>query len=302
MKILVTGSSGLVGSALVSFLTDGGHEILRLVRSKPRSGMPEIRWNPETGDVDLARLEGVEAVVHLAGENIASGRWTAEKKIRIRESRVRGTRLLCESLAHLEQPPRVLVCASATGYYGDRGEEVLREESPPGSGFLAEVCQAWEAAAEPARQKGMRVAHLRLGMVLSPKGGALARMLLPFRLGLGGVVGSGKQYWSWIALDDAVGAACHALTTEALQGPVNAVAPRSVTNREFAQTLGRVLGRPSLFPLPAFVARILFGQMAQELLLASTRVEPQRLLATGYSFRYPDLEGALRHLLGRAPL
>lgn len=299
MNVLVTGSTGLVGSALIPLLSSGGHRAIRLVRSQPRPGEDAVRWDPAAGTVETAGLEGLNAVVHLAGENIAAGRWTAEKKARIRDSRVKGTRLLCESLARLSQAPKVIVCASAIGYYGDRGEEILREESAPGTGFLAEVCREWEAAAEPAVKRGMRVAHLRFGVVLSPAGGALAKMLFPFRMGLGGVLGSGGQYMSWIAVDDAVGSIHHALVTETLKGPVNAVTPHPVTNREFTRTLGRVLGRPTLFPMPAFAARLAFGEMADELLLASTRVEPTRLLATRHAFRYPDLEAALRHLLGR---
>lgn len=295
MNVLVTGSTGLIGSALVSSLAAGGHRVTRLVRSQAGEG--SVRWDPEAAVLNAADLEGLEAVVHLAGENIAARRWTDEQKARIRDSRVKGTRLLCEALARLAQPPKTLICASAIGYYGDRGEEVLREESAPGTGFLPEVCREWEGAAEPARQKGMRVVHLRFGVVLSPAAGALGKMLFPFRMGAGGVIGSGGQYMSWIALDDAVGAIHHALGTGALEGPVNAVSPHPVTNREFTKALGRVLRRPTIFPMPAFAARIAFGEMADALLLASARVEPARLLATGYAFRYPELEGALRHLL-----
>jgi uncharacterized protein len=236
--------------------------------------------------------------VHLAGENIAE-RWTAAKKVRIRDSRVKGTQVLCEALAHLASPPKVLVSASAIGYYGDRGEEILTEESAPGTAFLSEVCRAWEAAADPARQKGIRVVHARFGVVLSTAGGALAKMLPPFRLGLGGVLGSGRQYLSWIALDDAVGAIQHAIVTDALQGPTNTVAPRAVTNQEFTKTLGAVLGRPTAVPFPAFAARLMFGEMADELLLASARVQPVKLAASRYGYRYPELEGALRHLLAK---
>ncbi|MGH8070764.1 MAG: TIGR01777 family oxidoreductase [Candidatus Entotheonellia bacterium] len=296
MNILVTGATGLIGSALGSSLTSTGHGVVRLVRAQPQSGEKAARWDPLAGTIDASAFEGVDAVVHLAGENIAE-RWTPAKKVKIRESRVKGTQILCEALARLASPPKVLVSASAIGYYGDRGEETLTDESPPGRGFLSEVCRAWEAATEPARQRGMRVIPLRFGVVLSGTGGALAKMLPPFRLGLGGVLGSGRQYMSWIALDDAVGAIQHAIVTDALQGPTNAVAPRAVTNQEFTKTLGAVLGRPTVIPLPAFAARLMFGEMADELLLASARVQPAKLLASGYGYRYPELEGALRHLL-----
>jgi hypothetical protein len=298
MKVLVSGSTGLVGSALVALLAKGGHGVLRLVRT--RSSRPdEIEWDPIGGRLDAPALEGIDAVVHLAGENIASGRWTAERKRRIRDSRVRGTALLSEALSKLSRPPKVLASASAIGYYGDRGDEVLREESGAGSSFLAGVCRDWEEAARPALDRAIRVAHLRFGVILSPKGGALQRMLLPFRLGAGGKLGSGKQYMSWISLDDAVGAIQHVVSRESLSGPVNVVAPTAVTNLEFTRTLGKVLSRPTVFPMPAFAARLVFGEMADELLLASARVEPGKLLAGRHAFQHPRLEGALRHLLGR---
>ena len=298
MNILVTGARGLIGRALVPFLTSDGHRVIRLVRSKAGSGAGDVAWNPTAGTLDRAAFGGLDAVVHLAGENIF-GRWTARKKARIRDSRGRATRLLCESLAQLSPPPRVLVCASAVGYYGDRGAEVLREESAPGNSFLAEVCREWEAATQVATEGGIRVVNLRFGMVLTPAGGALATMLLPFRLGLGGRFGNGRQFMSWIALDDLLEAVRHALTTEGLRGPVNVVAPNPVTNLEFTRTLGWVLGRPTLFPVPAFAARLVLGEMADALLLASARVDPARLLATGFRFRFPELESALRHLLGK---
>ena len=264
----------------------------------PPRGRRRCRWDPAKGEVDAAGLEGLDAVVHLAGENIASGRWNAVRKAAIRDSRVNGTRLLCDALAGLARPPKTLVCASAIGYYGDRGEELLTEESSPGTGFLPEVCREWEAASEPAARKGIRVVTLRIGVVLSPKGGALSRMLPLFRAGLGGVIGNGRQYVSWIALDDLVGIVLHALQSGELRGPVNAVAPVPVTNRELTEALGKVLSRPTLLPVPAFALRLAVGEMADALLLASARVVPRRLEETGYRFRFPELGGALRHLLG----
>jgi uncharacterized protein len=298
MRVLISGSTGLVGSALCTALTAAGHEITRLVRESPRSRQQEVHWDPQKGTIDAAKLEGFDAVVHLAGESIAAGRWTDKQKARIRESRVRGTTLLCETLAKLKSKPQVLVCASAIGFYGDRGETIVDETSPPGTDmFLVDVCQEWEGATQGASAAGIRVVNLRFGVVLSPKGGALAKMLLPFKLGAGGVLGDGKQYMSWIALDDAVGAIQHVIKSEAAHGPVNAVSPNPVTNYVFTKTLGKVLVRPTIFPVPAFAARLAFGQMADELLLASTRVQPVKLLETGYAFRYPELEGALRHVL-----
>lgn len=294
MRVLMTGSGGLIGQALLSFLTTNGHTVVRLTRS-PATGR-HILWNPDAGTVNTDDLEDFGAIVHLAGETIV-GRWTPEKKARILESRTKGTRLLCESLAHLRSRPIVLVSASAIGYYGDRGDQVLDEESSAGSLFLSEVAEAWEAGTEPAMRIGIRVVNLRIGFVLSKAGGGLAAMLLPFKLGIGGRVGCGLQYISWIALDDVVGAVSHALLSDTLRGPVNAVAPHPVTNLEFTKTLGRVLRRPTIFPLPAFAARLVLGEMANELLLASTRVNPSRLLASGYEFRFPDLPGALRHVL-----
>lgn len=297
MKILVTGSTGLVGSALVPHLARGGHNVSRLVRSKKGLAKAEVGWDPAAGTIDAAGLEGFDAVVHLAGENIAAGRWTSEKKARIRDSRVKGTRLLAETLSQLAKRPKVLVSASAIGYYGDRGKETMVEESGPGTGFLAEVCRAWEAAAEPAARSGIRVVHPRIGIVLSRDGGALKMTLLPFQLGIGGKIGSGEQYMSWISLDELVEVIQHVLTVDTLAGAVNAVAPRPVTNLEFTKALGRVLSRPTMVPLPAFVARLGLGEMAEELLLASARVEPARLVASGYKFRHPELEEALRHML-----
>jgi uncharacterized protein (TIGR01777 family) len=297
MNILVSGTNGLIGRALVSFLTAGGHHVTGLVRSQPRAESHDILWDPQQGIADVARLEGFDAVVHLAGENVL-GRWTAEKRARIRDSRVTGTRLLCEALARLSSPPQVVVSASAIGYYGNRNAEMLGEDSGAGHGFLPEVCRAWEEATRPAEEQGIRVVTARIGLVLSPSGGALAKMLLPFRLGVGGMVGTGEQYMSWVTLDDTVGAIHHALITNSVQGPLNITAPRPITNSEFTATLGHVLGRPTLIPLPAAVARLTMGEMADELLLTSTRVLPQKLEDTYYPFRHPELEGALRHVLG----
>jgi hypothetical protein len=282
LRVRVTGASGLVGSALLPSLAAEGHEAAALGRE----------WTP-------ADLEGADAVVHLAGENIGAGRWTAARKARIRESRVRGTRRLAQALAALPAPPRVLVSASAVGYYGDRPDEVLTEASAHGRGFLAEVCREWEAATEPAASAGIRVVRARFGVVLSPEGGALARMRLPFKLGLGGRIGSGRQGMSWIGIEDLVDALRFALRTPGLEGAVNVVAPEPVTNAEFSDTLGRVLKRPAILPMPAFVARLAFGEMAQELLLSSQHAIPSKLLAEGHRFRYPRLEAALRALLGR---
>lgn len=299
MRVAVSGSTGLVGSEVMTVLSAEGHEVVRLVRRVPAPGEKTVRWDPEAGVNDAGGLEGCDAVVHLAGENVGAGRWTAARKAAIRDSRVKGTRLLCEALAGLARPPKTLVCASAVGYYGDRGEEVLTEESPPGAGFLPGICREWEAASAAAAGKGIRVVALRIGMVLSPKGGALARMLPLFRAGLGGVLGSGKQYVSWVALDDLTGIVLHALSREELRGPVNAVTPRPVTNRELTEALGKVLSRPTLLPVPSFALRLAVGEMADPLLLASTRVAPRRLEETGYRFRFPELRAALRHLLGK---
>ncbi len=293
MRIVVSGSSGLVGSALVPALGAAGHEVVRLVRRPPGDG--EIRWDPAAGRLDAAALEGADAVVHLAGASIA-GRWSEQRKRQILGSRVDSTRLLAEALLGLEDPPATFVGASAIGFYGDRGDGLMDEDQSPGEGFLAEVCRRWEAAAGPLQQR-LRVAHLRIGVALSGRGGALKQMLTPFRLGLGGVIGPGTQYMSWVALDDLVAAFIFVLEHDTFAGPVNVVAPGAVTNRAFTRTLGRVLGRPTFVPMPAVVVRTLFGEMGKELLLASTRVAPHRLLNAGFSFRFPELEGALSHEL-----
>ncbi len=298
MRVLITGATGLIGSALSVFLKNEGHEVVGLTRREAKPDGSSISWNPAARSIDRDRLEGFGAVVHLAGENIAR-RWTEDARRRIRESRVEGTRFLCETLAELNQPPQVFIGASAIGYYGNRGDEILTESSAPGQGFLADICREWEAAADPARRRGLRVVNARLGVVLSPRGGALGAMLIPFKLGLGGVIGSGKQYMSWIAIDDAARALDHILKTEGLEGPVNLTTPYPATNRDFTKTLGKVLRRPALFPLPAFAARAVFGPMADEMLLGGARVIPQKLLDSGYVFQTPALEGALRQVLGK---
>ncbi|MDD5762667.1 MAG: TIGR01777 family oxidoreductase [bacterium] len=301
MRVAVTGSTGLVGSGVAAALSAAGHEVVRLVRRSPAPGEKAVRWDPAKGEVDAAGLEDLDAVVHLAGENVGSGRWTVARKTAIRDSRVNGTRLLCDTLTELARPPKTLVCASAVGIYGDRGEELLTEESPPGTGFLAGVCREWEAASGPAARKGIRVVVLRIGMVLSSKGGALPRMLPLFRAGLGGVIGGGRQYVGWVALDDLAGIVLHALRCGDLSGPVNAVAPRPVTNREFTEALGKALSRPTPLPVPAFALRLAVGrEMADALLLAGARVVPRRLEETGYRFRLPEIGPALRHLLAVA--
>lgn len=296
MKIAVTGATGLVGTALLDRLHSDGHEAWPVVR-RAGGAANEILWDPATGKIERDKLCGMEAVVHLAGESIAEGRWTAAKKQRIRDSRVVGTELISRTLAELDPRPRTLVSASAIGYYGDRGTEACTESSPPGKGFLPDVCVAWEAATEGARRADIRVVNLRIGIVLSPQGGALSKMLLPFRLGVGGRVGSGRQYWSWISLDDLIGAILHCLQHEGLMGAVNAVAPNTVTNLEFTKTLGRVLHRPTVLPMPAFAARLALGEMADALLLASARVVPESLIVSGYAYQHSTLEAALRSML-----
>ena len=303
MKVIVTGSTGLVGRALVRSLLADGHEVTRLVRGDSQAfrapGTAAARWDPERGEVDAQALEGHDAAVHLAGENVGEGRWDEEKKRRIMESRVKGTTLLASALAGLNAKPGVLVSASATGFYGDRGPEILREESASGSDFLSEVCREWEKGTLQASHAGIRVVHLRIGVVLAGEGGALQKMLTPFKLGLGGKIGGGGQYVSWITLEDLVGVIRRAIEDESLRGPVNTVAPQPLTNEEFTKAIGRALGRPTFFAMPAFAARLAFGETADALLLASTRVEPARLKEAGHQFKHPEIDGALRSVLGK---
>ena len=296
MRVAVTGSSGLIGTALVESLASDGIRAVRLVR-RPPENQDEIEWNPAAGRIDGAALEGVDAVVHLAGAGIADGRWSENRKRLIRDSRVAGTRLLAETLAGLERKPEVLVSASAVGYYGDRGDEPLDERAPRGDGFLAEVCDAWEEAAGPAAEAGVRVVHPRIGFVLSGRGGGLPKMLLPFRLGMGGRIGSGRQQVSWISLDDLVAILRFVIAREEIAGPVNAVSPRPVANEEMTRALGRALGRPTLFPVPASLIGLLFGEMGRATILTSARALPERLERAGYRFLHPDIDSALRAAL-----
>jgi uncharacterized protein len=295
-RILVSGVSGPIGAALLPSLKARGFNVTRLVRGGP-SADGRVSWDPAQ-PLPPDSVSGFEAVIHLAGETVV-GRWTEEKKRQIRSSRVLGTRNLAQALAKAPQRPRLLISGSAIGYYGDRGEEILGENSASGKGFLPEVCREWEAATQPATDAAIRTVQIRIGVVLSPDGGALQKMLLPFRLGVGGNMGNGNQWWSWIHVQDLVGAVHHILKNDLLQGPVNVVSPRPVSNSDFTKTLASVLSRPAIFPMPAFAARLAFGQMADELLLASQRVEPAKLVASGYPFQYSDLKKALQEILQR---
>jgi len=296
-KILVTGSSGMVGTALCARLEEEGHRVLRLVRSGS-SDPGRVVWNPLTGEADAQRLEELDAVVHLAGENIAGGRWTSARKDSIRRSRVEGTKNLCTLLTSLTRKPKALVAASAIGFYGDRGDDILDESAHAGTGFLAETCRAWEEASSSAVTAGIRTVLLRIGVVLAREGGALAKMLFPFKIGMGGRIGTGRQHVSWITAEDLVSAIVHCIDNAELAGPVNAVAPHPVTNLELTRALGKALHRPTIVPLPAFMARILLGEMADELLLSSTRVLSRKLEASGFSFASSRIDEALEKILG----
>jgi uncharacterized protein (TIGR01777 family) len=298
-RILIAGASGVIGRTLVPFLLTQGHSVVRLVRRSPKTA-DEVYWNPGVGELASAALENVDAVINLSGENVAGGRWTEARRGAIFRSRVDSTRTLVGAIQRLQRKPAVMVSASAVGFYGDGGDETLTEQSEIGTGFLPEVCLAWETHAEVARKAGVRTALVRFGVVLTPAGGALAKLLPVFRAGVGGRIGNGHQWMSWISIDDVVGGIYHALMRQDLDGPVNVVAPGAVTNREFTDTLARVLRRPAIMPVPAVVLRTVFGEMADATLLSSQRAVPERLLATGYSFRHPGLETALRHVLGRA--
>jgi uncharacterized protein (TIGR01777 family) len=299
MRVVVTGATGLIGSALVRSLEADGHPTTRLVRRAPQAAN-ELRWDPAAGTLEAGGLEGHDAAVNLAGASIGGHRWTEEYKATIRDSRVQATSLLARTLASLDRPPTVLASGSAVGFYGDRGDEELTEQSGPGTGFLAEVVRAWEEATGPAEEAGIRVAHLRSGIVQTPAGGALKRQLLPFKAGLGGRIGSGRQWLSWIALSDEVGAIRHVIEHAELGGPVNLTAPEPVTNAGFTRTLGRILHRPTLLPTPTPALHVLLGhQLVAEMLLGGQRVLPAALAASGYRFRHPTLEDALAAMLGR---
>ena len=296
MRILITGASGLIGTALQKSFEEKGYEMLLASRSEPKSER-DIQWNADAGfaDEDLLRLEGLDAVIHLAGESISALRWTDEKKKAIRDSRVHGTRTMIEAFARLEKKPKVFISASAIGFYGDRGDEEMTETNSVGDTFLSEVSKEWESESRRAEDMGIRTVLLRNGIVLSKDGGALATMMTPFKLGVGGVVGSGKQWMSWVSLDDAVGIVNYALENENLRGAVNVVSPNPVTNEEFTKTLGEVLYRPTFLPLPEFAVNLVFGEMGDALLIDSTRVVPKRLLDSGFKFRYPEINSALEN-------
>jgi len=300
MTIIVTGASGVIGSMLVPFLTTGGHRVIRLIRNSSSTSQDELFWDPLSGVLHTDSIEEIDAVIHLAGENIGSGRWTPEKKRKIIESRVKGTELVTKKLASLEKPPKVIICASAIGYYGNRGDQILTENDEAGSDFISSVCSMWEKAAYPALERNIRTVFLRIGVVLTPLGGALKRLLLPFKLCAGGKIGNGTQYMSWIDMEDVLGSIYHTLTNESIDGPVNITAPNPVTNKEFTKTLGRVMARPTPLTIPSTAVKLALGEMGKEILLSSTRVMPETLLKTGYRFNTPHLDTAIRQMLGRA--
>lgn len=299
-SVAISGATGLVGTELSSLLQSEGKSVTAISRKEGGSYQDSIMWDPESGLTNPARLESVDAIVHLAGESIASGRWTSKLKNKIKRSRVQGTRTLVQSIAAVEKRPKVLVCASAIGFYGDRGIEELTESSSRGTGFLADVCKEWEDEANAAKELGLRVVNVRIGVVMSPKGGALQKMLLPFKMGAGGIVGSGKQFWSWIGLHDLTRVIAHCVNDESIEGPVNAVSPQPLTNKEFTKDVGSVLKRPTILPLPGFMAKLVLGEMAEALLLASTKVLPTKLQASGFEFKHPDLKSCLKHELNQS--
>ncbi len=293
MKILISGSTGFIGSRLIPKLIASGHEVTRLVRS---SHNPGLLWDPYKSEVDISRLEGYDAFVHLSGESI-NGRWTNAKKKKILDSRIISTRFLAECISKLKNPPKAFICSSAIGFYGNRNNEELTEDSSAGTGFLAEVCKAWEAATKPIQQTGIRVVNVRTGLVLSPEGGALKQLLFPFKIGVGGVVGSGKQWWSWITLNDLLRIYQYSIETNGIKGAINGVSSSPVTNKTFVKTLGKVLHRPAIFPLPSIAVKLIFGEMGQELLLDGQKVIPKKLNDSGFKFEQIELEAALKSML-----
>lgn len=297
MRVLVSGSTGLIGAGVIDALRHDGHEPCRIVRAAMNSDEPEVIYNIAERNIDLDSLAQADAVIHLAGENIAGLRWTEAKKRSLWESRIGSTETIVKGLCALDDPPKILLNASAIGFYGSQGDDELTESSPPGKGFLAELCQAWEAATQPARDAGIRVVNLRFSVVVATSGGPIAQMLTPFKLGLGGVLGNGKQWFSWIARDDAVNAILFALDHESIEGPCNIAAPNPVTNRELTKTIGRAVHRPTIFPVPAPVVRTIFGELGDELMLASARVHPKKLSDAGFTFATPTFEAALANAL-----
>ena len=297
-RILISGSNGLIASTLIPFLTTGGHKVCRLLRTPPGAVSDCFYFNPVDGIIDTENMEAFDVVIHLAGENISNGPWTEKKKRRIMESRTKSTALLAEAIAKMKKPPKLFICASAIGYYGDRGKEYLDESSPPGDDFISAVCKAWEESATPAINAGIRTVFLRIGVALTPEGGALQKLLPLFKAGLGGKIGSGEQYLSWISIDDVACGILHLMANQNIEGPVNLVSPTPLTNNDFSKKIGQVLSRPAFFTVPSTAIKMFFGEMGKETVLSSTRVIPEKLLASGYRFRHPDLESALSHLLG----
>ncbi len=296
MRVAITGARGLVGTAVSQLLEQDGHKVFRLVRTTPQHDQ-EIAWNVEQESIDVDRLREIDAVIHLAGENVGEGRWTQAKKEKILRSRVDGTRLLCEAIGNSDPQPKTFLCAAAIGFYGSRADLLCDESTSPGTGFLAEVCQQWEAATDCLDSTDVRIVNMRIGVVLSTLGGVISKMVRPFRMGVGGKVGDGKQYWSWIVLDDVARAIVHCLNTSSLSGRVNLVAPNPTTNLEFTKALGKALRRPTLLPMPAFAARLALGEMADDLLLSSTRVASDKLTKSGFKFKHTEIESAMKHIL-----
>lgn len=298
LNILISGASGVIGSALVPFLLTGGHTVKRLVRKPPQNPEEEIFWDPARCHIDSEKLTGTDVVIHLAGEHIGGGRWTPDRKRTIIESRTKGTSTLAKAIAAMENPPQIFLSASAIGYYGDCGDKVITEKDAPGDLFISEICKKWEASAEAAVNKGIRTVFMRIGVVPSPQGGALKELLLPFKMGLGGKIGNGRQYMSWVSIDDVLYAIHHAMFNEKVSGPVNFVSPTPVTNESFIKALGSAVNRPTVLPIPEYAIDKIWGEMGREVLLAGARVIPEKLIKSGYEFKFPDLEKNIKHMLG----